>query len=131
MVEIEVEKFRSVVSVVIIIIIASLRWGVGQNLFISKQTVRLPETDWSRAITDWYEEVKLFSKEKVKPFKFSAEYGHYTAMVWATTDKVGCGATSYRDGQWYATLYTCNYGPNGNFIRGAMYKQVRPRLRGM
>ena len=24
--------------------------------------------------------------------------------------------TTYRDGQWFATLYTCNYGPNGNVI---------------
>ena len=47
-------------------------------------------------------------------------------VVWSETDKVGCGATSYKDGQWYATLYTCNYGPNGNFIRGQMYKQGAP-----
>ena len=27
--------------------------------------------------------------------------------------QVGCGVTSYREGAWYSTLYTCNYGPNG------------------
>merc|ERR1711874_409174 len=36
---------------------------------------------------------------------------------------VGCGATSYKNGRWFSTLYTCNYGPNGNFINGQMYKQ--------
>ena len=97
------------------------RFGVGQNLYIYKQTVRLAATDWERAVTDWYDEVELFSNRKVKPFKFSAEYGHYTALAWATTDKVGCGASSYREGRWLTTLYTCNYGPAGNFINGQMY----------
>ena len=26
-------------------------------------------------------------------------------------------------GKWFSTLYTCNYAPNGNFIRGEMYKR--------
>ena len=74
-------------------------------------------------MTDWYEEVTLFSNKHVEPFKFSSPTGHYTALVWASTDKVGCGATSYKNGRWFSTLYTCNYGPNGNFINGQMYKK--------
>ena len=35
-----------------------------------------------------YEEVTLFSKDHVKPFKFSSPTGHYTALAWAETDKV-------------------------------------------
>ena len=31
----------------------------------------------------------------------------------APLPQVGCGVTSYREGAWYSTLYTCNYGPNG------------------
>jgi hypothetical protein len=37
--------------------------------------------------------------------------------------KIGCGATSYPDGKFYTTLYTCNYGPNGNINSGSMYKK--------
>jgi len=99
------------------------RFGVGQNLYIYKQSLRAPATNWGKAVTDWYDEVKLFSNKKVEPFKFSAAIGHFSQLVWADTDKVGCGATTYKDGKWFATLYTCNYGPNGNFIRGQMYKQ--------
>jgi len=101
------------------------RFGVGQNLYIYKQSIRRAATDWDRAITDWYDEVAIFSNKKVEPFKFSAAIGHYSQMVWADTHKVGCGATSYREGKWFSTLYTCNYGPNGNYIRGQMYKQGR------
>ena len=28
-----------------------------------------------------------------------------------------------REGRWFATLYTCNYGPGGNYIRGQMYRR--------
>ena len=42
------------------------RFGVGQNLFIYKQSIRLPPADWERAVTDWYDEVSLFSNRKVK-----------------------------------------------------------------
>jgi len=98
------------------------RFGVGQNLYIYKQSLRQGATDWGRAVKDWYDEVSLFSNKHVKPFQFSSATGHYSQVVWANTDKVGCGATSYRDGKWFATLYTCNYGPNGNFIRQQMYK---------
>eukprot|EP00092_Neocalanus_flemingeri_P074856 GFUD01092631.1.p1 GENE.GFUD01092631.1~~GFUD01092631.1.p1 ORF type:complete len:564 (-),score=152.43 GFUD01092631.1:25-1716(-) len=99
------------------------RFGVGQNLYIYKQTLAPPKTDWDKAVTDWYEEVTLFSNKNVEPFQFSSPTGHFTQLVWGDTDKVGCGATQYKDGRWFATLYTCNYGPNGNFIRGQMYRQ--------
>merc|ERR1719245_2448515 len=99
------------------------RFGVGQNLYIYKQTLKAPPNDWTKAVTDWYDEVALFNNKDVEPFKFSSPTGHFTQVVWAKTDKVGCGVTTYKDGQWFATLYTCNYGPNGNFIRGQMYKQ--------
>jgi len=101
------------------------RFGVGQNLYIYKQSLRKPDNNWEAGIRDWYEEVTLFSKDHVKPFKFSSPTGHYTALAWAETDKVGCGAASYKDGKWFTTLYTCNYGPGGNFIRGEMYKAGR------
>ena len=43
-------------------------------------------------------------------------------MLWSNTNKVGCGLTEYKDGKWFAKLYTCDYAPAGNFINGQMYK---------
>jgi len=99
------------------------RFLVGQNLYIYKQTRKSAATNWTRGITDWYDEVELFGKERVKPFRFSTDVGHYTAMVWSNTNKVGCGMTEYIDGKWLAKLYTCNYGPAGNYIGGEMYSK--------
>eukprot|EP00092_Neocalanus_flemingeri_P000736 GFUD01000780.1.p1 GENE.GFUD01000780.1~~GFUD01000780.1.p1 ORF type:complete len:438 (+),score=126.29 GFUD01000780.1:338-1651(+) len=99
------------------------RFGVGQNLYIYKQSVAAPANDWEQAVTDWYEEVTDFNNKNIEPFQFSSATGHYTQVLWAESDKVGCGATSYKDGRWFTTLYVCNYGPNGNFIRGQMYQQ--------
>lgn len=99
------------------------RYGTGQNLYIYKQTLRLGATNWAKGITDWYEEVTLHSNKKVEPFKFDVDVGHYTQLVWADTEKIGCGSTSFPDGKFFTTLYTCNYGPNGNIQQTAMYKQ--------
>jgi len=97
------------------------RFGVGQNLYIYKQTLQIPDKNWTKAVVDWYDEVKFFSKNHVVPFKFSTKIGHYSQLVWADTYKIGCGATTYKSGRWFSVLYTCNYGPNGNFIAGEMY----------
>ena len=98
------------------------RWPVvGQNLYIFKQTVRRPAVDWERAVRSWYEEVELFSPRHVKPFRFSEATGHYSQMVWSTTTRVGCGVTVYRTGRWFNVLYTCNYGPGGNYIGAQIY----------
>ena len=48
--------------------------------------------------------------------RFSTDVGHYTAMIWSNTNKVGCGVTEYVDGKWFAKLYTCNYGPAGRLF---------------
>ena len=46
------------------------RFVVGQNLYIYKQSRKSADTNWKRAITDWYDEVELFGKERVKPFRY-------------------------------------------------------------
>ena len=47
------------------------RFGVGQNLYIYKQSIRRAATDWDRAITDWYDEVAIFSNKKVWKWPYS------------------------------------------------------------
>ena len=39
--------------------------------------------------------------------------GHYTQVVWADTQRVGCGMAVCPDGSW--EIWTCNYDPPGNW----------------
>lgn len=43
--------------------------------------------------------------------------GHYTQLVWKTTQRVGCSWAECLDpGKWKrATIYTCSYAPPGNY----------------
>ena len=66
---------------------------------------------------DWYGGVKDFNSDNIELFKFSSSIGHYTP-----SDKVDYGVTSYKDDAWFISLYVCNYGPNGNYIQGQMYR---------
>ena len=50
---------------ILCIISCNTRFGVGQNLYVYKQSIRRAETDWERAVQDWYEEVTLFNNSKV------------------------------------------------------------------
>jgi pathogenesis-related protein 1 len=41
--------------------------------------------------------------------------GHYTQLVWRTTQRVGCGVADCRQGGWRKSYWVCNYDPTGNF----------------
>jgi len=61
--------------------------------------------------------------EKIQNFQFDFRTGHYTQMVWADTDRIGCGFKSFRQGgkDNVHKLYVCNYGDSGNFINLPVY----------
>ncbi|KAG1649735.1 CRISP/Allergen/PR-1 [Nymphon striatum] len=89
------------------------RFTVGQNV------CHLPgdgNFDWNTCIFSWYYEIAYFYPELIDPF-YDGISGHFTTMTWATTWKIGCGATNSENGR----LMVCNYGPSGNEIGGQMY----------
>ncbi|XP_023715531.1 venom allergen 3 [Cryptotermes secundus] len=112
------------------------RFVVGQNLFcwsskyrngklLTNETLESQRTAWTRAVTAWYDEVAKFDPRHIKPFHFSPDTGHYTALLWADTHHVGCGFVSFLDpGQdgWYTKHFVCNYGPAGNRLGAALYQ---------
>ncbi|CAL4133678.1 unnamed protein product, partial [Meganyctiphanes norvegica] len=99
------------------------RFSVGQNLYTRSTSNFDSEVEWGRAIKEWYSEVKDFSPNSINPYQFNSGVGHYTQMVWADTYKIGCGYTFYKEGRWHKKLYTCNYGPAGNFLNQDMYRR--------
>merc|ERR1719228_1334807 len=78
------------------------------------------------AVQSWYDEVTNpgFSSTNINPFVFDEGYGHYTAVVWADTDRVGCGRVYYEDTDgWFKHLVVCNYAIAANLEGGVMYEE--------
>ncbi|KAK4886509.1 hypothetical protein RN001_002780 [Aquatica leii] len=84
-------------------------WHVGQNLFKSTN-----EVGWDHAIQAWFNEYSVYSY----PDSASTKTGHYTQVIWSSTDKIGCAHTKCNNFH----LYVCNYGPGGNIIGVKPYK---------
>jgi len=102
------------------------RFSVGQNVAIRKHSNRQPKGEENRKMVQaWYDEVDQFSRNGVGSFRFDSSTGHYTAVVWANTHKVGCGVTVFQDGRFISTYLVCNYGPAGNVRGEPIYTQGR------
>jgi len=100
---------------------------VGQNMYIGFNSQQQDETavnnGLANPVTSWYNEVSDpgFNAADISPFVFSYGAGHYTAVVWAETEEVGCGVTYYEEDNWRKTLVACNYAIGGNMQGGTMY----------
>lgn len=55
------------------------------------------------------------------PFKVC---GHYTAVVWETTERVGCAFATNPDCPSFKQFWVCNYDPGGNFFMVPPYPTV-------
>ncbi|XP_022240530.1 venom allergen 3-like [Limulus polyphemus] len=99
------------------------RFNVGQNMASVASSFDDNTVDWKLIINNWYDQVKIFRANYINPFRFVPGTGHFSQVVWADTYKVGCGYTHYYKNGKSMKLFVCNYGPTGNVLRDAMYKQ--------
>lgn len=81
---------------------------IGQNLFLTTATTYTP----NGAVAAWNSEVDFYTLSSNK-CQSSQMCGHYTQVVWANSNEVGCGA-KYCTNLGY--LVVCNYGPAGNYV---------------
>ena len=75
------------------------RFTVGQNLYQSFTTRAEERADWIGAIDSWFNEIELLPTSSISSYSFSPSTGHFTQLAWASTDKIGCGATQYPSGR--------------------------------
>nr|XP_028595914.1 cysteine-rich secretory protein LCCL domain-containing 2 isoform X1 [Podarcis muralis] len=114
---------------------ATLLRSIGQNLAVHWGRYRSPAFH----VQSWYDEVKDYTypyPHECNPWCPERCSGpmctHYTQVVWATTNKVGCAVNVCKRmdvwGQiWENAVYlVCNYSPKGNWIGEAPYKNGRP-----
>ncbi|KAM6177034.1 cysteine-rich secretory protein LCCL domain-containing 2 [Erethizon dorsatum] len=113
----------------------SLLVSIGQNLAVHWGRYRSPGFH----VQSWYDEVKDYTypyPHECNPWCpercSGAMCTHYTQIVWATTNKVGCAVhTCPRMDVWgeiweNAIYLVCNYSPKGNWIGEAPYRNGRP-----
>lgn len=104
---------------------------LGQNL--SVRTGRYQSI--LQLVKPWYDEVKDYAFPYPQdcnprcPLRcFGPMCTHYTQMVWATTNRVGCAIHTCHNmnvwgAVWRRAVYlVCNYSPKGNWIGEAPYK---------
>ncbi|XP_076759286.1 venom allergen 5-like [Xylocopa sonorina] len=96
------------------------RFYVGQNAALTGTTgtVKTSPADIAQM---WYDEVSKMNKNQVQKFVFSENVGHYTQLVWANSDRLGCGKIVYKPNNWTYYYVVCNYGPGGNIIGEPIY----------
>ena len=112
-----------------------LRFRVGQNLFqrglFNHDSLEVKVTpDWRKACFEWYDEVREPGlRPGMNPTKWTGGtylgVGHFTQLIWASTEYVGCGYMVYNhpsvrnhDTQYYV----CNYGAAGNYNGRPVYQ---------
>ncbi|MBN3306301.1 CRLD2 protein, partial [Amia calva] len=107
---------------------------IGQNLAVHWGRYRSP----AYHVQAWYDEVKDYTypyPQECNPWCPERCSGpmctHYTQMVWATTNKVGCAVNVCKSMSvwgdiWENSVYlVCNYSPKGNWIGEAPYQHGR------
>jgi len=101
---------------------------VGQNVYFASSSAKVPDADvlatMAAPVQAWYDEVTTpgFTSTNINPFVFVATVGHYTQVVWADTDELGCGLVYYEDSG-FRTVLVCNYATAGNVVSGSMYTE--------
>uniref|UniRef100_A0A672HC83 Cysteine-rich secretory protein LCCL domain containing 2 n=1 Tax=Salarias fasciatus TaxID=181472 RepID=A0A672HC83_SALFA len=112
-----------------------LLMSIGQNLAVHWGRYRSPAFH----VQAWYDEVKDYTypyPHECNPWCPDRCSGpmctHYTQLVWATTNRVGCAVhVCPRMNVWgeiweNAVYLVCNYSPKGNWIGEAPYQHGRP-----
>ncbi|XP_060691893.1 peptidase inhibitor 15-like [Hemiscyllium ocellatum] len=113
----------------------SLMRYVGQNMSIQSGSYR----SILDLVRSWYGEVRYYSFPYPRecnlrcPNKCSgAVCSHYTQMVWATSNRIGCAVHTCNNMKvwgsfWpHTTFLVCNYSIKGNWIGEAPYKTGKP-----
>ena len=96
--------------------------SVGQNVALISSLLDIDSV--VAGVQRWYDEVHNpgFGSYPESPFSFDSGTGHYTQLVWADTELVGCGMIYKRGSGGYEVTTFCNYAVAGNFRGDVMYK---------
>lgn len=79
----------------------------GENLYWSSF-----ESNPAQVVDAWASEVVYYDYDS-NSCAPNEMCGHYTQLVWSTTERVGCAVTACADG---SEIWMCDYDPPGNYV---------------
>ncbi|KAL4512052.1 hypothetical protein ABPG72_005054 [Tetrahymena utriculariae] len=101
--------------------------GYGENLAENGSTVK-NDYDPASHVQMWFNEVNdaTWQTSYINKYVFGSKYGHYSQVIWATSNSLGCGHSYFFDGIYYQHYTVCQYQAQGNYIGQAVYAQGNP-----
>ncbi|XP_077507823.1 scoloptoxin SSD552-like [Amblyomma americanum] len=103
-----------------------LRTGQNMAAFWESNNSSPGRNEIEKAVRSWFDEYKDYSPSSVLSFTQNAvgPVGHFTQVIWANTQYMGCGAVLYsKGGQQGGTtkFFVCNYADTGNIAGKPVY----------
>ncbi|XP_055975216.1 GLIPR1-like protein 1 [Sorex fumeus] len=93
---------------------------LGENIWLGSLSIFSPKS----AVEAWYNETQYYNYNTLA---CTDVCGHYTQVVWAVSNKVGCAAALCPNlGGYHTTIFVCNYAPPGNFPNMPPYTKGTP-----
>ncbi len=86
----------------------------GENIYWSDY-----ESKPAEVVDYWCSEIRYYRKPAPVTKRGAQRYGHYTQVVWHSTEFMGCGRAVCKDG---AEIWVCRYYPQGNILGEKAYK---------
>ncbi|XP_043188100.1 venom allergen 5-like [Amphibalanus amphitrite] len=78
------------------------------------------------AMGGWLEELTRLGSSDVHSLSGGTGAGHYTQVIWATTEMLGCGWIEHAERGGLSFRLYCNYAPHGNSIGKQVYQAGEP-----
>ncbi|CAF1497352.1 unnamed protein product [Adineta ricciae] len=94
--------------------------GYGENLYMSSSSVPITTVDGRQATQSWYDEIQYYNFNRPG---FSSKTGHFTQVVWESSDRLGVGIGFSSDDR--KVYVVTNYNPPGNY-QGQFGENVSP-----
>ena len=99
--------------------------STGENLYMQWISFGKVPVSARDAAKSWYDEIKLYN---FRHPQYSEETGHFTQMIWKSTQRLGVGYALSSDGR--EVYVVTNYYPAGNIINhGYFESNVLPAVR--
>lgn len=104
---------------------AGLRSGTGENGSWQGASAGPTAGSGTAAVDSWYGEISDYDFAQGKPVAAGKTTGHFTALVWKNTTKLGVGRVAGQGTQYWETYIVANFSPAGN-MQGQYVMNVVP-----